>query len=202
LLSPSAPARDDISEGLYAYGSHFLSFAIEQHGLDAVTDVMTDERYPVDLDELFETHIGTSLTELDEQWRTQAWDTWYTSYDACREVVELGEAFELGATLDCENDQTLGHFAAPLFGWPVDTCPVTTEPVDVSIVTTGGPGTINLSGRDCAPEDLDNDDLFTGATLTVPGDNEVKLARCTWWAYFRAEWEEAPTELRLRVEPR
>lgn len=194
--------RDELSAGIYAYGAHFLSFAIDHHGLDAVTDVLADERYPDDLEDLFETHLGTSLSALDERWRADAWDTWYTSHDACQELVTLGDGFELGATLDCENDQTLGHFAAPLFGWPIDTCLVTTEPVDVSIVTTGGPGTITLSGRDCAPEDLDNRHLFTGATLYVPDDHEVRLARCTWWAYFRAEWEEAPTSLQLRIEPR
>jgi hypothetical protein len=194
--------RDDLTAELYAYGAHFLSFAIEQHGLQAVTAVMADARYPNELEDLFETHLGTSLAELDERWRTEAWDTWYTSYDRCEEVVELGDGFELSATLDCQDAQTLGHFAAPLFAWPINTCLSITEPTAVSITTTGGPGTVAFGGRDCAPEDITDPTIITGRELSAPDHYETTLGRCTWWAYFRAEWDEAPTDLRLRVEPR
>lgn len=188
----------------YAYGAHFLSFLMDEYGQAPVLGVLSDPGYPDMLGELFEEYLGESLERLDERWREETWDTPYTTPPPCQDRVPLGSGFDVSATLDCNDADTLGHFGSYVVSAPQDLCFTTDEPTAVVVSITGASGRVSVLGYDCHPDDLQDPQLQTGFTLTatVTEELEFTLARCTWLVDFVADWSAQPQIFGISVTPR
>lgn len=188
----------------YAYGAHFLSFLMDEYGQAPVLEMLSGPGYPDLLDELAQQHLGESLERLDERWREETWETSYTTPPPCHELVPLGAGFGAGATLDCNDAGTLGHFGSYIVSAPEGLCFTTDEPTPVTVSITGPSGGVSVLGHDCHPDDLEDPDLKTGFTITatVTEDLEYTLARCTWLIDFVSDWSEEPQVFGISVVPR
>ncbi len=188
----------------YTYGSHFLSFVMDEYGQAPVLAMLSDPLYPDRLDELFERHLGESFARIDERWREESWETSYTTPPPCDQLVPLGNGFDVETTLDCNDAGTLGHFESYLVSAPTGLCFTTEEPTPVSVSVVEAPGRVSLIGYDCHPDDLLDEDLGTGFTIptTVTYELELTLARCTWLVDFVDDWSEQPHAHGVSVVPR
>lgn len=194
-------SSDELGQDRYAYGAHFMAYLVDEYGLDPVMRALTAPTYPGDLAALFETHLGSSLSAVDERWQSEAWNEAYFTSPPCENTVRLDQPFDLHERLDCDEPQTQGHFGRSLVSTASGTCLVLESPTPVTLSVEGGPGEVNLLGFDCEAVEDDELMMFDGARVQPGAELEVLLAPCTYSLNLSTDWTTDSRTLTFRATP-